>query len=109
MKHQYIIALSLAFICIESGLSEEPKDSKNAYKPSVVQVQASRAINAIQERQKKNQQRTDAIYKRSEDVLTLEEKNVVHYEKMLKTWEKQQAEFQRYLDSLQKNKKERSH
>ncbi len=69
---------------------------------SAVQGKATDAMEASQKSIKKAQEKADAIFKRQNDLLTKQEADTARFEKILDTWEKQQAQYQLYLDSLTK-------
>lgn len=47
-------------------------------------------------------QRTEALFEKQEQFMARQEKNLARFEKILDTWESQQKQYQKYLDSLKK-------
>jgi len=107
MKHTLtIILISVAAtiaLAEEPAHSSSPSATENLISSAqATQVKAGDMMAASQKRLKENQARTDALFKREEDLVARSEASAARYEMILSTREKQQTQFQAYLDSLTK-------
>lgn len=115
MKNQFIL---LVFIVLEilvcshlRGDEAVPSATPNvAASPSAYETTLSKSA-ALIEQSRKNQEESHAhamaatakaeeLIKRQEADLKQQEDNLARFDKILTVWERQQAQYQKYLDSL---------
>ena len=70
--------------------------------PSAASIRAQAAANIEKsaQRMEETHKRTMALLAREEALTTRQEQHSDRYEKILDTWERQQVQYQKYLDSL---------
>jgi hypothetical protein len=64
---------------------------------------AGSLIDQVQKHQKDYSKKASDLMKRTEDLLDLQEAQAKRFGKILDTWERQQQEYQAYLDTLPKS------
>ena len=68
--------------------------------PSTVQMQTMALIEQSRKNQEESHRRTLAMLEKGEELLKRQQDDIARYEKILATWERQQTQYQRYLDTL---------
>lgn len=99
------IVTALALIAIASGCSRPEQGSSTMSQEQRARSAAlfDKAEKAQDETHKRNaelMERTDALLSTQEAMLKRQQEDFSRFEKILDIWEKQQAQYQRYLDTL---------
>jgi len=77
--------------------------AKNTQSKATAAIEESRKrAEAFAQKNDDRMAKAEALMTRQEADVTRQEAQIDHYDKILATWERQQAEYQRYLDSLPK-------
>ena len=120
MKPKYSIALATLLVIGSSeaiaGDSKPPLADKPSNTVASATAESLRAKNAaLMEKMAKDEDashkkslelmtRTEAALARQEQDMTKHEQDLTRFEKILDTWQRQQAQYQKYLDSLPTSK-----
>lgn len=114
MKHTYSIAMTI-LLAVASSVSIAGNSTPTATdKPTNAATSAAadsiRAKNAaLMAKATRDQDETHKKYlglmTRTENDMARQEQNMARFEKILGTWEQQQAQYQKYLDSLPTSKR----
>ena len=68
--------------------------------PGTVQAQTMALIEQSRKNQEESHKRTLAMLEKGEELLRRQQEDIARYEKILATWERQQTQYQKYLDTL---------
>jgi hypothetical protein len=109
MKRYYYWAVSVAFVGVVSFCLLAPHVSRatsvqtnDAPAEEDPYKRALEVYNAQAKQAEEQAKRSEALLARGEVFLKQQEEAFKRYEKILDTWERQQQEYQKYLDTLPK-------
>jgi hypothetical protein len=120
MKRIFLISIVALLVIASSesiaGDSKPPRADKPSNTVASATAESLRAKNAtLMEKMAKDEDashkknlelmtRTEAALARQEQDMTKHEQDLTRFEKILDTWQRQQAQYQKYLDSLPTSK-----
>ena len=105
---KYIALTVLAFTLVSTIAFAAEAPSQNAASSPIGPTEDQKSYwEMARKNSEESHKRGLAYYDRVDKDLTSREEDIKRYEKILDTWERQQAEYQQYLDSLPTSPKQK--